>query len=159
MENEMLNKILEEINKVNNKVDSLKIEMNKKFEEVDKRFEELDNKFEGKFEGLNTEVKGIKIELKQLRKEFERHDRGEKMAWQEFENNIGEEITIERFKDICYCDNNRKINFPKEWHPWKDQNVIHVWGRILYKRKVFNEVYNRIINNIEIRVFILSNFF
>ena len=59
-------------------------------------------------------------------------------------------IATERFKDICYCDNNRKINFPKEWHPWKDQNVIHVWGRILYKRKVFNEVYNRIINNIEI---------
>ena len=111
MENEMLNKILEEINKVNNKVDSLQIEMNKRFEEMDKKFERkfevlnnkfegLNNKFEGlnnKFEGLNFEVKEIKKELKQLRKDFERHDRGEKMAWQEFENNIGEEI--ERLDD------------------------------------------------------------
>lgn len=63
MENEMLKKILEEINKLNNK-----------------------------FEGLNAEVKGIKNELKQLRKDFERHDRGEKIAWEDFEKSIGKEF-------------------------------------------------------------------
>lgn len=81
MENEMLNKILEEINKVNNKVDSLQIEMNQKFEGID-----------NKFEGLNAEVKEIRTELKQLRKDFERHDRGEKMAWEDFEKSIGKEF-------------------------------------------------------------------
>ena len=99
MENVMLNKILEEVK-------SLRTEMNERFEKVDNRFEEMnnkferkfeemDNKFEGlndKFEGLNAEVKGIKIELKQLRKDFERHDRGEKIAWEDFEKSIGKEF-------------------------------------------------------------------
>jgi len=81
MENVMLNKILEEVK-------SLRTEMNERFEKVDNRFEEMDNKFEG----LNAEVKGIKIELKQLRKDFERHDRGEKMAWEDFEKSIEKEF-------------------------------------------------------------------
>ena len=85
MENEMLNKILEEVK-------SLRTEMNERFEKVDRRFEEIDTKFERKFEGLNAEVKGIKIEFKQLRNDFERHDRGEKMAWEDFEKSIGKEF-------------------------------------------------------------------
>ena len=106
MENEMLNKILEEVK-------SLKTEMNERFEKVDKRFEEMDKKFEGKFEVLdnkfeglnnkfeglnnkfevlNAEVKELKKELKQLRKDFERHDKGEKMAWEDFEKSIGKEF-------------------------------------------------------------------
>ena len=93
MENEMLNKILEEVKsvktemteKILEEVKSVRTEMNEKFEKVDKRFEEMDKKFEGKFEG-------IKIELKQLRKDFERHDRGEKMAWEDFEKSIGKEF-------------------------------------------------------------------
>ena len=85
MENEMLNKILEEVK-------SLRTEMNERFENVDKKFEEIDNKFEGKFEGLNSEVKEIKRELNQLRKDFESHDRGEKMAWEDFEKSIGKEF-------------------------------------------------------------------
>ena len=103
MENEMLNKILEEVK-------SLRTEMNERFENVDKKFEEMDNKFEckfealdnkfegkfeglnDKFEGLNSEFKEIKKELNQLRKDFERHDKGEKMAWEDFENVIGDEF-------------------------------------------------------------------
>lgn len=103
MENEMLNKILEEVK-------SLRTEMNERFENVDKKFEEMDNKFEckfealdnkfegkfeglnDKFEGLNSEFKEIKKELNQLRKDFERHDKGEKMAWEDFEKSIGKEF-------------------------------------------------------------------
>jgi len=96
MENEMLNKILEEVK-------SLRTEMNERFEAVDKKFEEMDNKFERKFEemdnkferefeDLNDKFEKHLIEFAEFKEEFRRHDEGVKKAWEKFENVIGEEF-------------------------------------------------------------------
>ena len=99
MENEILNKILEEVK-------TLRTEMNERFENVDKRFEEIDNKFECKFEGLNNKFEGLNnkfeglndkfekhlVEFEEFKEEFKRHDEGVKDAWEKFENVVAEEF-------------------------------------------------------------------
>ena len=49
------------------------------------------------------------------------------------------------FRDECFRDNNKKINFPNDWNAWENQNVIHIWGGIKHKVKNMKEIYNNII--------------
>lgn len=53
-------------------------------------------------------------------------------------------LVQDNFNNICFNDNNKKINVPTYINEWENQNVIHIWGELYDKILNMNKMYKYI---------------